>query len=94
MIKDQTLDIAMDEEVEEVEVSDADIRRLALGFIHEAWEEGLSHGIDSAAMAHAALFTAMMDLVSMFGEEAVTKFAEEIPTRVARGDYSLDRNLH
>ncbi len=78
----------------EVEVSDAEIRRLALSFIQEAWEEGTSHGIDSTAMAHAALFNAMMDLVSHFGESAVSQFAEEIPMRVERGDYSIERNLH
>ncbi|MTI18716.1 hypothetical protein E1162_15835 [Rhodobacteraceae bacterium RKSG542] len=79
---------------EEVEITDADVRRLALSFIREAWDEGLAHGIDSSALAHAALFSAMMDLVSQFGEEAVTQFAEELPMRVERGDYSVDRLVH
>ncbi|SDQ81681.1 hypothetical protein [Pseudovibrio sp. Tun.PSC04-5.I4] len=91
MIKD---DVIAGEFTEEIDASDADIRRLALSFIQEAWEDGLSHGIDSTALAHAALFSAMMDLVSLYGEEAVSKFAEEIPQRVERGDYSLERRLH
>ncbi|WP_068081266.1 hypothetical protein [Polycladidibacter stylochi] len=94
MIKDQFTPSGLDEEVEEIEVTDADIRRLALGFIQEAFEEGMSHGLDSAALSHAALFTAMMDLVTQFGEEAVTKFAEELPMRVQRGDYSIERCVH
>ncbi len=94
MIEDEATGACLDGDVEEIDASDADIRRLALGFIQDAFEEGMSHGIDSTALSHAALFTAMMDLVSLFGEDAVTKFAEELPMRVQRGDYSLERCVH
>ena len=49
-------------EIEEVAVTDQDIRRMALGYIDEAFAEAVACGIDSAAVSHAALFTAFADL--------------------------------
>ena len=37
------------------------------------------------AIAHAALFTALIDLVSAYGEDAVAMLTEQIPERVRGG---------
>ncbi|EFO34381.1 conserved hypothetical protein [Roseibium sp. TrichSKD4] len=80
--------------VTEVEYAeDEDIRRAALGFISDAWAEAVANGVDPDAVAHAAMFTALADLVSTYGEDAVAKLAEGLPERIARGDYTVNRVL-
>jgi hypothetical protein len=41
----------------------AEKKRIALAFLTEAWDEALAEGVDSEILAHAALFTALSDLV-------------------------------
>lgn len=74
-------------------LEDDDIRRAALGFIQDAWSEAIACGVDTAAVAHAAMFTALADLVTTYGEDAVAKLAEGLPERILRGDYSVNRVL-
>ncbi|WP_306027166.1 MULTISPECIES: hypothetical protein [unclassified Stappia] len=83
-----------DLEFDEGPVTDQDIRRMALGYIDDAFAEAVADGIDSAAVAHAALFTAFADLVASFGEEAVAQLAEGLPERVRRGDYTIFKPMH
>lgn len=83
-----------DTEFDEGPVTDQDIRRMALGYIDDAFAEAVADGIDSAAVAHAALFTAFADLVASFGEEAVAQLAEGLPERVRRGDYTVFKPMH
>ena len=87
--RDQT-DVDTDDSI----ASDQDIRRMALSYIDDAFAEAIASGIDSAAVAHAALFTAFADLVATFGEEAVAEMAEDLPSRVRRGDYTLFKPFH
>ena len=81
-------------EFDEGPVTDQDIRRMALGYIDHAFAEAVADGLDSAAVAHAALFTAFVDLVTTYGEEAVAQPAEGLPERVRRGDYTLFKPMH
>ncbi|MHC5654502.1 hypothetical protein [Stappia sp.] len=83
-----------DIEFEDVPVTDQEIRQMALGYIDTAFAEAVADGIDSAAVAHAALFTALADLVASFGEEAVAELVESFPDRVRRGDYTVMRQFH
>jgi hypothetical protein len=83
-----------DAEFDDGPVTDQDIRRMALGYIDDAFAEAVADGIDSAAVAHAALFTAFADLVASFGEEAVAQLAEGLPERVRRGDYTIFKPMH
>ena len=46
-------------------------------------------GVDGDCLAQASLFTAMAELVSTYGEDAVAKFVEGLPTRVRNGEFSL-----
>jgi len=63
----------------------------ALHFILEAWEEGTDCGIAPELMAYAAIYTALTDLVTTFGEEAVVKLVEGLAGRVRAGEFTLYR---
>jgi glutamate-1-semialdehyde aminotransferase len=63
----------------------------ALSLILEAWDEGTESGVPNEQMAYAALFTALTDLVSQFGEEAVVKLAEGLEKRIRVGEFTLHR---
>jgi hypothetical protein len=61
----------------------------ALRLILEAWEEGAESGIAPELMAYAALYTALTELVSAFGEEAVATLARGLIARVRQGEFTL-----
>ena len=64
-------------------------KRVALGYLHEAWAEARIDGVDGDCLAQACLFTALAELVSTYGEDAVAKFVEGVPARVRNGEFSL-----
>ena len=66
----------------------------ALNLILEAWDQGAESGVKPEQMAYAALFTALTDLVALFGEEAVLKLARGLEARVENGEFTLDRARH
>ena len=66
----------------------AEDRRVALGYVTEAFAEAILAGIESDSFAHAALFAAFQELVSVYGEEAVAKFAEGLGARIRQGEFS------
>ncbi len=75
-----------------IEIDDpaaADDRRVALGFVTEAFAEAILAGIEGDSFAHAALFTAFQELVSVYGEEAVAQFAERLGQRILDGEFSI-----
>jgi len=61
----------------------------ALGYLNEAWAEARHDGVDGDCLAQASLFTALAELVSTYGEDAVAKFVEGLPLRVRHGEFSL-----
>jgi len=63
----------------------------ALNIILEAWEEGTANGIAPELMAYAAIYAALSDLVSAFGEDAVVTLAEGLVPRVRSGEFTLCR---
>lgn len=67
----------------------ADQRRVALGYVTEAFAEAILAGVEGPCFAHAALFTAFQELVSLFGEDVVAKFADGLPARIRQGEFSL-----
>jgi hypothetical protein len=67
----------------------ADDRRVALGYVTEAFAEAILAGIESDSFAHAALFAAFQELVSIYGEEAVAQFAERLGERIRQGEFSI-----
>jgi len=71
-------------------IPDHEQKRVALGYLHEAWTEARLDGIDDDCMAQACLFAALAEFVSTYGEEATAEYTEALPTRVRNGEYSLE----
>lgn len=72
-------------------VPDHEQKRIALGYLQEAWAEALLDGIDSDCLAQACLFTALAELVTTYGESAAATFAEGLAARIRNGEFSLDQ---
>jgi hypothetical protein len=68
----------------------AEKKRLALTYIGDAWDEALGEGVDPDILAHAALFTALADMIAAYGEEAVAEFAEKLPKKIRNFEFSVD----
>lgn len=73
--------------------SDAEERRIALEYLADAWNAAEDDGIDSHALAHAALFAALATFVRAHGEEATATLVSALPSRIRAGEYNLDRSL-
>jgi hypothetical protein len=68
---------------------DLEQKQTALSYLSEAWAEARHDGVDGDCLAQASLFTALAELVSTYGEDAVAKFVEGLPARVRNGEFSL-----
>jgi hypothetical protein len=68
---------------------DLEQKQTALSYLNEAWAEARHEGVDGDCLAQASLFTALAELVSTYGEDAVAKFVEGLPARVKNGEFSL-----
>jgi len=68
---------------------DLEQKQTALSYLNEAWAEARHEGVDGDCLAQASMFTALAELVSTYGEDAVAKFVEGLPARVKNGEYSL-----
>lgn len=66
-------------------------KRAALGYIWEAWHEAIHDGVEPETLANAAIYAALSDLVSTYGEEAVAGMAEGLPQRVQHGEFTADK---
>lgn len=65
-----------------------DERRVAYGYVEDAFAEAQQDGLDSDALAHAALFAAFRTLVETYGEEATAVFAEALPEKLRCGAFT------
>ena len=68
---------------------DHEQKQAALSYLNEAWAEARHDGVDGDCLAQASLFAAFAELVSTYGEDAVAKFVEGLPTRVRNGEFSI-----
>jgi hypothetical protein len=59
----------------------------------EAWSAAIEEGHDPDLLANAALFTALSDLVSAYGEDEVKRFASTLPGRIERGEFTANKAL-
>jgi len=66
----------------------AEEKRMALGYVVEAFAEAQLDGLDADCMAQAAIFAAFQELVTTYGEDAAATFAETLPDRVRSGGFS------
>jgi hypothetical protein len=71
-------------------VPDHEQKRLALGYLQEAWAEARLDGIEGDCLAQACLFAAFAEFVTTYGEEAAATFAEGLGVRVRNGEFSID----
>ncbi|HLZ03846.1 MAG TPA: hypothetical protein VKR55_17065 [Bradyrhizobium sp.] len=68
---------------------DKEQKQAALSYLNEAWADARHDGVDGDCLAQASLFAALAELVGTYGEDAVAKFVEGIPTRVRNGEFSI-----
>ncbi len=61
----------------------------ALQFILAAWEEAADAGVAPELMAYAALYTALTDLVSSFGEHHVSTLMDGLRGRILGGEFTV-----
>ncbi len=64
-------------------------KRLALAHLQEAWTEAAHGGIEGDCLAQTALFLALAELISTYGEEATARFTENFGTRIRNGEFSV-----
>lgn len=69
--------------------SDHDQKRLAVGFVREAWADAELEGVDGDCLAQACLFAAFAELVTTYGEDAAASYAEGLAARIRSGEFSL-----
>lgn len=72
-------------------LADHDQKRVALGYLQEAWAEARLDGVDGDCLAQACLFAALAEFVSTYGEDAAASFAEGLGTRIRNGEFSLEK---
>jgi hypothetical protein len=70
-------------------VPDHEQKRLAIGYVREAWADGLMEGVDGDCLAQACLFAAFAELVATYGEDAAARFAEGLGPRIRNGEFSV-----
>ena len=68
---------------------DNEQKQTALNYLSEAWAEARHDGVDGDCLAQASLFAALAELVKTYGEDAVAKFVEGLPSRVRNGEFSI-----
>jgi len=72
------------------EITIAEKKRVALAYLSEAWDGAIAEGVDSEILAHAALFTALCDLIATYGEEPVAELAKTLPKRIRALEFTVD----
>src|SRR6202048_1503922 len=68
---------------------DHEQKQAALGYLNEAWAEARHDGVDGDCLAQASLFAAFAELVGTYGEDAVAKFVEGLPTPAPNAHFSI-----
>ena len=53
----------------------------------------MAKGMDSDLLANAALFAALSNLVSIYGENAVSKLTDDLTDRVISGEFTFNRTI-
>ena len=63
----------------------------ALSYLIEASEEAICDGLEPECLAGASLFAALTDLVSTYGEDAVSQMVKDLSNRIDQGEFTLNR---
>lgn len=70
---------------------DLEQKRVALGYLQEAWAEARLDGIDGDCLAQACLFSALAEFVTTYGEDATANFADNLGARIRNGEFSVEQ---
>lgn len=70
-------------------VPDHEQKRVALGYLQDAWNEARLDGIEGDCLAQTALFVALAELVSTYGEEAAARYTDNLGARIRNGEFSV-----
>jgi hypothetical protein len=72
------------------DVADDEQKRRALGYLQEAWTEAHHDGVEADCLAQTALFLALVELISTYGEEPAARYAERLAARIRNGEFSVE----
>jgi len=75
-------------------VTRAEQKRVALGYLQEAWAEARLDGVDGDCLAQACLFAALAEFVTTYGEEPAARFTEGLATRIRNGEFTISGIKH
>jgi hypothetical protein len=70
-------------------MAESDQKRLALGYLQDAWAEAVHDGIDGDCVAQTALFLAFAELIATYGEEPAARYADNLGQRIRNGEFSV-----
>jgi len=74
-------------------VADHEQKRRALRYLQDAWAEARHDGIEGDCLAQTALFLALAELISTYGEEPAASYAERLAPRIRNGEFSVEISL-
>jgi hypothetical protein len=63
----------------------------AMQYLLDARDQALDDGVKTHTVAYSALFMALTDLVTSYGEPAVADLTESLATRVRNGEFTVCR---
>lgn len=66
-------------------------KRHALNLMLDAWDAGLRAGVSAEALASAAIYAALTDMVEAHGEEPVAQMAAALPARLRAGEFTFKK---
>ena len=69
---------------------DHEQKRRALGYLQDAWAEAHHDGVEGDCLAQTALFLALAELISTYGEEPAARYAESLAPRIRNGEFSVE----
>lgn len=68
-------------------------QQAALRHVLEAWEDAICEGIEPEKLAHATLYAALCEFVSVYGEEKTADIVRDLRKRVFNGEFTIYRTL-
>ena len=68
-------------------LAESDQKRLALGYLQDAWAEAVHDGIESDYLAQTALFLALAELIATYGEEPAARYADNLGSASATANF-------
>jgi len=70
-------------------LAEGDQKRLALGYLQDAWAEAVHDCIEDDCLAQTALFLAFAELIATYGEEPAARYADNLGKRIRNGEFSV-----